>query len=174
MPIWADFPDWVIKNGYKLPEHSSQPPFVEKFGKIQWEYFEDHPERGKSFNTFMEGQREGRNSWLDIYPAKERLIDGIKVDESEVLLVDVGGGRGHEVQDFRDRIGTKFGRLVLEDLPEVIEGVHPESIEPVPYDFYTAQPIKGQFKYNNLEICWLIPIRRQSVLLSQYLPRLVG
>lgn len=113
---------------------------------VQWDYFKENPERGRSFNVFMEGQREGRGCWLDVYPAHERLLKDIKHGSGNVFLVDIAGGRGHDLRDVRDRIGTSHGRLVLEDLPEVIANVDDaRGIEPTAHDFFKPQPIKGKF-----------------------------
>jgi len=66
-----------------------------------------------------------------------------------VLLVDVAGGRGHDIQAFKKAFPNKKGRLVLEDLPAVIDDISEldEGIERVKYDFFTPQPIKGELKY---------------------------
>lgn len=144
MPIWAELPKYFVKNGYQVPTDPATGPFADKFGMIQWNYFKENPTRGQSFNTFMEGQREGRGCWLDVYPADERLQTNLRGNEDTVFLVDVAGGKGHDLRDVRDRIGSKHGRLVLEDLPEVIAHVNdPVGIEPMAYDFFTPQPIKG-------------------------------
>ncbi len=63
-----------------------------------------------------------------------------------VLLVDVAGGQGHDLHDFRERHRTVTGRLVLQDLPHVFKQMsekYKEGIEIVEYDFFTPQPIKG-------------------------------
>ena len=118
---------------------------MDVFGTAQWDYFKKNPDRGRSFNSFMQGQREGRGCWLDIYPVKERLVDEFGQDDNIVLLVDVAGGTGHDLRDLRDRQGSRRGRLILEDLPEVIEEVDDrEGLELIKYDFFTAQPIQGQ------------------------------
>ena len=139
---------------------------------MQWDYFKAHPERGRSFNTFQEGQRQGRGAhWLDVYPAQERLGDddgfatAHEADEPEaVLLVDVGGGRGHDLRDFRGwtrENGVLGRRLVLEDLPEVVADVDraaisAEGIEAVGYDFFAPQPVKGSFF--TFQIHWFLVV----------------
>ena len=64
--------------------------------------------------------------------------------ENEVLLVDVGGGRGDVLSSVRKRCGGLKGRFVVQDLPKEIEGREPvEGIEAMAYDFFTPQPVKG-------------------------------
>lgn len=80
------------------------------------------------------------------YPVKERLNNGMKKDEKdEVLLVDVGGGIGHDLLEFKKKIPDISGRLVLQDQPHVIRQIDQISngIESIAHDFFTPQPIKG-------------------------------
>ena len=130
----------------------------------QWDYFRKYPTRGRSFNIFMEGQQEGRGCWLDVYPLWERLAKGLKGLTEAVFLVDIAGGKGHDLRDVRDRIGTNQGLLVLEDLPEVIADVDDcNGIETIAYDFFTPQPIKGLRLQRSLWSHQLTNFRRTSL-----------
>lgn len=65
------------------------------------------------------------------------------------MLVDVDGGRGHDVGAFKRRIGSEFSkseRVVLEDLPAVLEDSKKleEGVEKVKYNFFTPQVIIGK------------------------------
>ena len=92
----------------------------------------------------MEGQQEGRGCWADVYPLWERLAKGTKDLTEAAFFVDIAGGKGHDLRDVKDRIGTNLGRLILEDLPEVIADVDDSNdIETIAYDFFTPQPVKG-------------------------------
>lgn len=75
----------------------------------------------------------------DFYPVQELLVKGARTDEDAVLLVDVGGSLGHDIEEFHRKHPTALGRLVLQDLPAVIgqiERIDP-AIEPTAYDFFT-------------------------------------
>lgn len=54
-----------------------------------------------------------RRYWVDWFPVQRRVLDGI--DPEKVLLVDVGGGKGHDVLAFQARFPGR-GRLVVQDL----------------------------------------------------------
>lgn len=99
----------------------------------------------------MEGQRGGRKAWYDNFPPENLAAKGANTDVASVLMVDVGGGRGHELKDFRKRYPGMAGRLVLEDLPETINDIArlDESIERIEYDFFTPQPVKGETAPSN-------------------------
>lgn len=92
----------------------------------------------------MTVQASGKTMWADdgAYPVKERLSSAT---EDEVLVVDIGGGAGHDLLGFRARHPDLKGRLVLEELPYMIKQVADKSdgLELVEHDFYTLQPIKG-------------------------------
>lgn len=54
-----------------------------------------------------------------MYPVKKRLIEGMK-DGDASAFVDVGGGIGEILQDFHTTVPQYQGRLILQELPEVI------------------------------------------------------
>jgi hypothetical protein len=88
----------------------------------------------------------------DFYPVRERLVDGLDDAEDAVLLVDIGGGLGHDLAEFRRKHPHAPGRLILQDVPAVIEqtGVAAgldSTIEPMVYDFHTEQPVVGARAY---------------------------
>jgi hypothetical protein len=93
----------------------------------------------------MAVQASSKTMWADdgAYPVKERLGNS---KEDEVLVVDIGGGAGHDLLGFKKRHPEVKGRLVLEELPYVIGQVEKgklDGVELVEHDFYTPQPIKG-------------------------------
>jgi hypothetical protein len=87
-------------------------------------------------------------AWLSWFPVHERIFDGAR--PGGVALVDVGGGRGHDAGAFRRRMGLEFpkdGRVVLEDLPAVLDDAEKleEGLEKVEYNFFTPQVVVGEF-----------------------------
>ena len=72
----------------------------------------------------------------------------VKRDPDAVLFVDVGGSKGHEAISFYTAYPDIPGHLILQDLPSVINKFRKDPsqcIELMPYDFFTTQPIKGQY-----------------------------
>ena len=76
-----------------------------------------------SFQTFMSDYRADRAELLDIYPADENLLQGFDSSHGIVLFVDVGGGRGHEIEKFQERFPQEKSQMVLQDLPHILEEV---------------------------------------------------
>lgn len=88
-----------------------------------------------------------REYWWDWYDVQGRLLTGFDKSKNEALLVDVAGGKGHDLQSFYEKFGDQGG-LVLQEIPAVIEGIkdgdlHP-SIQKTVHDFFRPQPIKGE------------------------------
>ena len=100
----------------------------------------------------MAGYAQGRPKWMDtdFYPVAERLGHGLKIDDSKALIVDVGGGLGHDLVEFKKKHPELPGRLILQDLPETIKQIDQinEGIEPTVHDFLSPQPVRGIFTYN--------------------------
>lgn len=101
-----------------------------------------------------------------LYPVEETLFPGTDGSPDAPLLVDVAGGLGHDIHEFKKFYPNHPGvsstftvratttdkllkKLVLQDLPVVINDVKDidPSIELMPHDFLTEQPIKGARAY---------------------------
>ena len=101
----------------------------------------------ETFQTLMSSYRTDRAEFLDVFPAEERLIQGFKssADNDQVILVDVGGGRGHEILKFAEKFPETKARLILQDQEDVIKQVpQSDTMERMVYDFFTPQPVKGK------------------------------
>ncbi|MDI1488689.1 MAG: hypothetical protein OHK93_007965 [Ramalina farinacea] len=84
-----------------------------------------------AFNTYMEVQ--------------EVLLNDFNAKEEAVLLVDVGGGRGHDLEAFKEAFPHQEGRLIVQDLPDVIDDIRQPvpGVEAMKHNFFTPQPVKG-------------------------------
>ncbi|OAX79907.1 hypothetical protein ACJ72_05771 [Emergomyces africanus] len=100
----------------------------------------------KDFNTFMGNTMGARKYWVDWYPVQSEILDGASQDKA--LIVDVGAGKGHDLLAYMKKF-PDTGRLVLQDLPEVVDGLEnlDTAIDKVAYDFFTEQPITGARVY---------------------------
>jgi hypothetical protein len=154
-PSFNGFPEYFKKSEYKMlitpsdgplqAAHTTDLPF--------FDWLVATPPHLADFSAFMSAYRAGKANWYDkgFYPVAERLIDGFDKSKNEVLLVDVGGGRGHDVQLFSAQHASHPGKLVLQDREPVIASV--ENQEELPFtcqahDFFTPQPIKGARAYS--------------------------
>lgn len=108
-------------------------------------YLMANPDHMSNFNDLMMGQRMNRTEWFEFSDVHSVLLDGSKVDEEATLLIDIGGGRGHDLEAFKKKFPDAKGKLVLQDLPPVIDDITEldSSIVRMKHDFFTEQPIKG-------------------------------
>jgi hypothetical protein len=143
-PALYPTPEYLAQTGYKNPTDPTFVPFNLRFGKqLFFEYLVEQPKIMESFHEYMTTQRQGHTSWLDFFPIEEKLGKGF--DKSNgVMLIDMGGGMGHEIQEIKRRHPSLPGRMILQDLPETIERAPKvEGMEPMVHDFFTPQPVKG-------------------------------
>ncbi|KAI0530327.1 sterigmatocystin 8-O-methyltransferase [Xylaria digitata] len=136
--------------GYRCPTNPNdgfmQYAFQTKLSSF--ELFHSIPWVMRDFNSFMGNSMGARQIWLDWYPMQERLIDGSDPANDPALLVDIGGGWGHDIMAFYNKYPNK-GKLILQDLPDVIKDCQslPSGVEGLAYDFFTEQPVKGARGY---------------------------
>jgi len=78
----------------------------------------------------------------------EGVVNPLITDESNVAIVDVGGSKGHVLQDVKTHLPGLRGRLILQDLPGVLADVEIEGVDAMPYDFLREQqPVQGAAVY---------------------------
>ncbi|KAI1196277.1 putative O-methyltransferase [Nemania serpens] len=141
-------PKYLRNNGYRCPT-DPRAGFVQYAFQTELTTFEligTMPDTFKDFNAFMGREVGARKKWVEWYDVSGRLIHGAKQDVP--LLVDVGGGKGHDLVRFLE-FHPDVWRLILQDLEPVLRSAPdlPSEIEKMPYDFFTAQPVKGARAY---------------------------
>jgi hypothetical protein len=77
------------------------------------------------------------------------LLSGFEPSESSTLLVEIGGGKGHDLVAFDVAFGkSKGGELVLQNLPQVLNEIPgnqmSSKIQKMVHDFFGDQPVKGK------------------------------
>lgn len=137
-------------NKFQNPSDTYDGPFQYAFGtKLQYfDWLKNEPEHNRTFNSMMQVQRQAHGEdWTSFYPVQERL----QTKPDAPLLVDVGGGLGHDLAAFHTQFPDLPGRLILQDMPQVLNQISengiPAKIEKMEYDFFKPQPIKGARAY---------------------------
>ncbi|PHH65735.1 hypothetical protein CDD81_1462 [Ophiocordyceps australis] len=146
------FHEFSRKRGWVNPTDAKDTALMYAYGTnmdvFKWQQFLGY---GTHFNDHMAGYDLGRLPWMDprFYPVKERLIDGADTDPEAPFLVDIAGNVGHDLARFHMFHPSFPGRLILEDLPNVISTI--QDLDPaiirIEYDFHTEQPVKGARAY---------------------------
>lgn len=154
-PSFNGFPEFFKKTDYALPTSLTDGPF-QAAHNTQLPFFPwlvATPPHLDEFDAFMSAYRAGKANWYDsgFYPVAERLIEGFDSSNNNVLLVDVGGGRGHDAQLFAAQHASHPGKLILQDREPVIESIQDKDklpFETQAHDFFTPQPIKAARAYS--------------------------
>lgn len=136
-------PEWLSQNGYQSPSDPRHCPWQLITGSSAnlFEWLQDHPQRAATFDHLMVGLTSETQYGFDIYPVQDKLLTGFS---GGVLLVDVGGGRGHDLERFHERFPEAGGQLILQDRPNVVSNTSlQEPLKAMAHDFFSPQPIKG-------------------------------
>ncbi|KAK6064543.1 hypothetical protein SCUP515_11731 [Seiridium cupressi] len=111
-------------------------------------WLQAHPPNLTNFAQFISAYRAGKPSWFDpgFYPVTERIINGFDANYSDVLLCDVGGGRGHDMLGFASQYPSLPDKIVLQDQPTVVASIEVTDppFEARAHDFFTPQPVKSR------------------------------
>lgn len=116
-----------------------------------FEWLAQNPDKGKDFNLFMTTHRTQKH-WSETFPIQAEIFDGVAINRDAPLIVDVGGGFGHDLRVVKTQLPPLGrGQLVLEDQASVIDTVpndlYDPDIEYVKHNFFTPQPVKGARVY---------------------------
>lgn len=91
----------------------------------------------------MKSFRSG--DWIQGFDELEKEALDAQQDSERVFLVDVGGGSGHQCIEVRDRYPGLHGRLVVQDLPEVVKEVSEiPGVKIEANDMFQEQKAKGK------------------------------
>ena len=147
-PTTQKIPEFLAMTKYQNPEIPVNSPFQLAFAikEHSFAWLAQKPELLTVFNSHMAGTHAGVSSWMDedYYPFEENLVKGSKEDIP--FFVDVGGNKGHDLQELCRRHPNLNRKFVLQDIPDVIKeasGLDPR-IEAMGHDFFTEETVKGE------------------------------
>lgn len=149
-PMFSTLPAYLKESGFKNPTSVTDGNFQYMRGDPKANFFEyvgTNKKLTNHFNDAMEcHSKYNLTPWPDVFPT-DTLVADAKLGRP--VVVDIGGGKGHDLQKFSDRHpDLPAGSLVLQDLPDILQDVKPsDAIEVRPHDFFTPQPIKGARAY---------------------------
>ncbi|KAL9057267.1 MAG: hypothetical protein Q9162_002471 [Coniocarpon cinnabarinum] len=150
LQMYGKFNDYGVANGFQTPGDAFKAPFQSTFdtNKHYFEWLNDHPEEQRAFNSTMAMSRAMRDSdWLNKFPVNEKLTTA----QDQVSFADIGGGTGEDILAIREKYPHVAGKMVLEELPQVIDSIArplPVGVEAIQYDMFTPQPVKSAKVYH--------------------------
>lgn len=119
---------------------------IGKEGKTYYEAIDEDPEQRNIWNVCL--QIIEKNMPISGMFPWETLKEKVEQEPERPFFVDVAGGRGQALLKLQEEIpGAYGGKLVLQDLPIVLDTLKPEdipNIEPMAYDIFTPQPVKSE------------------------------
>lgn len=146
-PVFNSLPEFLKQTGFKNPTNAKHGSWQHLRGPEStfFQFVGANPIVTREFNDTMEcHSKYNLTPWVDIYPTETIVATG---RDDGALVVDVGGGKGHDLGKFIARHPDARG-LILQDLPEILKDVTPPSgISLQPHDFFTPQPVKGARVY---------------------------
>ncbi|KAL4791443.1 S-adenosyl-L-methionine-dependent methyltransferase [Aspergillus venezuelensis] len=146
MSSLAKIPEFLRNNNHQFIEGSTSGPWNHAMGedRIIWDWVAESPERLDITNSFMEGDRGSRPPWVEWFPVQDEILGSWKGGDEDVFLVDIAGGRGHDIQTFHNKFPGTKGKFILEDMPHVIEqSIQGLDAEKIGFDLFKPQPVKG-------------------------------
>ncbi|ROW17151.1 hypothetical protein VPNG_01336 [Cytospora leucostoma] len=139
----------VVSNIRQVVEHkSARITDTAADPKELWFKLASDPERAKDMAKGMRSLSTGSLA-ATAYPFGEEL-GKLDIKEDEIAIVDVAGGQGHIMTDVRERYPNLKGRIIVQDLPAVLDtvlGGPPKGIEFMPYNMFTTQPVRKAYAY---------------------------
>lgn len=152
MPAAASIVKTLDSMDFRSPTEARETSFFHANGATLFEWLKFNPKQRKSFDNYMAFRRKDALPWFKIFPITEQFVAGLRSDPQAVIIVDVGGSQGHDLLKLRQQFPGLSGRMILQDLPETIDALGDalSDIEPMPYNFYSPQPVNGVFVNNGI------------------------
>ncbi|KAF2438301.1 sterigmatocystin 8-O-methyltransferase [Karstenula rhodostoma CBS 690.94] len=150
-------PKFLRETNYKVPEEPKD-GFIQYAHQTKlhaFEYLQSIPPLLHDFHLFMGNTMGAREYWHDWYDVEGKLLADFDPSKSQAILVDIGGGKGHDVKSFYSAFMAKSkeeqGKLVLQDLPHIIDAIPDNELPPavikMSHDFFEEQTVKGARGY---------------------------
>ena len=145
-PSFANWPKFAAKIGQKNPTDPGVSNFADWYGGDYFSFLGQNPKAAEAFNKTMTVVAASKVPWVDVYPTANLVADA---RPGKTLLVDVAGGVGHDLEQFREKHPETAGQLVLQDLTKVVDAAN--VVEPVQkqgMDLLAGpNPVKGARAY---------------------------
>ncbi|TRX97130.1 hypothetical protein FHL15_001924 [Xylaria flabelliformis] len=148
LPI-AQGANWLKETGYQNPEDARRGMFQTAnhtdLPTFKWLTIPKNKELWDNANTFFEGDRGNRPSWLSWFPVKDKFFPGGHQQKTP-LLVDVAGGRGHDLMEFLAKYPEEPGPFVLHDQEIVLHSAPSLSprITKQSFDLFADSPVQSK------------------------------
>ncbi|KAF2967228.1 hypothetical protein GQX73_g6329 [Xylaria multiplex] len=153
VPAFNALPQFLRDTGYaNITDGANCPWFLgHRTDEAPFDWVQKRPDMMQNFMSWMVSQRDGLPNFLEVIDFVKEFAQNS--DDSIPIFVDIGGAMGHQSISLRQKYPELVGRVILQDLPQVIDRVKVspllgfEGIEAQVYNFFTEQPLKGARNY---------------------------
>jgi hypothetical protein len=166
---WVDLPEYFKTHKPEDLFDIKKSPFAYSRGKEGMTYYEviaEDIEQREVWNVAMPSMEKNMPS-SGMFPWGT-LEGAVQQEPERPFIVDVGGGRGRALLKIQEEHpGTFGGKLILQDLPIVINSLKPEdipNIELMVYDVFTPQPIKSKSLTSNIPFLMESPLGAYAII----------
>ncbi|ETS81750.1 hypothetical protein PFICI_06752 [Pestalotiopsis fici W106-1] len=160
-------PQFFKNSNYANPSNVVDTPFQKAFQTElpAFVWMQSHPEIVADFGLWMTAVHNGKKAWMDVVDFTALVGEA---DAEMPVFVDVGGGVGSQCALLKARLPNLTGRVILQDLPVVIEhhALPTDGVEKMAFDFWGEQPVKGARTYYLRNIIHDYPDEKALVLLK--------
>ncbi|KAL8953358.1 MAG: hypothetical protein Q9222_000785 [Ikaeria aurantiellina] len=139
-------PDFFAQEGYRAPTGRTVHNFLRNTDETVYTWLSSNKEAYQDFGLWMSSKEMQSPGWVEWFPIQERLLhrNDMSIPPAGVLLVDIGGGKGQDLELFRDKFPDAKGTLILQDLDAVISKLDDDrGYEVMAHDFLSPQPVIG-------------------------------
>ena len=129
------------------------------------------PEKMTAMGVFLGAFAKDSPKPHEIYPIKERLIDGFDRRMNEHLWVDIGGGLGHYTLATKQAHPSATGKFIVQEQEPMVNVAKAQGADQelnfMPYNYFDPQPIKGARAYYLRNIFHNLPDREAAQVLAR-------
>ncbi|CAG8953111.1 hypothetical protein HYFRA_00003308 [Hymenoscyphus fraxineus] len=164
-PSIQELPDFLAATNYQNITESTKTPFNKAFNTElpAFVWFPSQPERFAHFQKVMTVQRAGAPIFISTFQFKKELGNF----QGKTVLVDVGGGFGHQAMAVLEAFPELSGKLILQDLPQTLEHVPAiDGIQVMPHNFFEPQVVQGAKFYYLRNILHDWPDEKSVIILK--------
>ncbi|KAL8882208.1 MAG: hypothetical protein Q9198_000753 [Flavoplaca austrocitrina] len=151
-PQWWKVSDYLKTHSAEEAQDATKVPYVwaqDKEGMTYYEAIEEDPVVSDTWHKGMI-MIETTQPISGMFPFHS-MKAAVEAEPHRAFVVDVGGGRGNALVSIMKECGGSYGgKMILQDMAEVLEGKDPvrvDGVESMPHNFYNIQPIKNAHIY---------------------------
>ena len=140
----AKLTSYFQEREFANPSNTKDTPFNYAFNTSEtfFSWLSTRPQMGAAFNHVMQfGKMLRGPDWFEFFPVEDKLA----AHSAQATIIDIGGGTGGDLLNFKKHHPSYPGRLVLQDLPEVLADAKTEEltaagVELQPHSFLHPEP----------------------------------